>query len=64
VFNPALGTGIAVIDWAYNGANINFLWIYWAGPFIGSFLGAGIFVLLHSHKDPTMYDLEEEMLVN
>jgi len=59
VFNPALGTGIAVVDWAFNGISPGYLWIYWVGPLIGSVVGAGLFVLMHSHKDPSMYaDME------
>ena len=56
VFNPALGTGIAIVDYAFNKINPSYLWVYFLGPFLGSLGGAGLFVLLHSHKDPLDYD--------
>jgi len=65
VFNPALGTGISVIDYAFtNGTSINNLWVYWLAPFLGSFIGSGLFVLLHYHKDPSVMDYSEDLADN
>ncbi|RYE99362.1 MAG: hypothetical protein EOO41_01125 [Methanobacteriota archaeon] len=61
VFNPALGSAIVSIDAAFNGKSAAHLWVYWVGPLAGSFLGAGLFTLLHYHKDPMLleYDITE-----
>ena len=64
VFNPALGTGIAVVDYAFNRINPDYLWVYFAGPLIGAVWGSGLFVLLHSHKDPSMYEGMDESSFN
>jgi glycerol uptake facilitator-like aquaporin len=66
VFNPAMGTGIAAADAVDQGVSARHVWIYFLGPFIGSFLGSGLFSLLHSHRDPDPadYDLIDEALQN
>jgi aquaporin Z len=45
VFNPALGLATAVIG--NNNGSIKDFWIYTAGPFAGSLLGASLFAVLH-----------------
>jgi glycerol uptake facilitator-like aquaporin len=52
VFNPALGTAIVIVNYIFDGGSCSDLWIYYAGPFMGSLLGAGLFALLHLHRDP------------
>lgn len=52
VFNPALGSAIVTMDYAYGGKSLGQLWVYWAGPFGGALLGAGLFKLLHIGRDP------------
>lgn len=52
VFNPALGSAIVTMDWAYDGRSPAQLWVYFVGPFGGSLLGAGLFKLLHWGRDP------------
>lgn len=59
VFNPALGSAIAITDYAFDGASISNLWVYWVAPLIGSVMGAGLFTLLHSHKDPALTDYDD-----
>jgi len=51
-FNPALGTAIVTMDWAYGGKSPSQLWVYFVGPFGGALLGAGLFKLLHIGRDP------------
>jgi glycerol uptake facilitator-like aquaporin len=55
VFNPAVGTGIAVPNYALGGISPQPLWIYWVAPFVGSGVGSSLFTLLHSHKDPSPF---------
>lgn len=57
IFNPALGTALASVLPVFSDQGKSFakhLWIYWIGPFIGSFLGSGLFSLLHYHADPKL----------
>jgi aquaporin Z len=61
VFNPALGTGIAVVDYAFSGAPLGHLWVYWVAPFLGSALGAALFTLLHHHRDPALSDYADDL---
>jgi aquaporin Z len=63
VFNPAVGTGIAVVDFGFTGseATISNLWVYWLAPFLGSIIGSGLFTLLHYHKDPALTDFSDEL---
>ena len=58
VFNPALGTAIVSVRAAFGQSptDAGGLWVYWVGPFAGSFLGAGLFSLLHFHTDPVVAD--------
>jgi hypothetical protein len=44
VFNPALGLATAVVADVKALQNV---WVYIAGPFVGSILGASLFTLLH-----------------
>eukprot|EP01138_Halocafeteria_seosinensis_P015295 gb/GECG01015611.1/.p1 GENE.gb/GECG01015611.1/~~gb/GECG01015611.1/.p1 ORF type:complete len:539 (+),score=44.88 gb/GECG01015611.1/:1-1617(+) len=59
VFNPAIGTALSSVDAAFQHAHAHRLWVYWLGPFLGSFFGSGLFSLLHAHNDPVS---EEENL--
>jgi aquaporin Z len=61
VFNPALGTAIMTVDTAFSGKSAADMWIYWVGPFAGSVLGAGLFTLLHFHRDPMILDYEVQL---
>ena len=54
VFNPAVGAAIMTLNWAALGKSATSMWVYFAGPFAGSIIGAGIFTLLHYHADPIM----------
>jgi aquaporin Z len=47
VFNPAVGTGPILVDVLAGGGAIGSLWIYWAGPLLGSVLAAGVYDLQH-----------------
>lgn len=58
VFNPALGTAIMTMDSVFNAKAATNMWVYWLGPFVGSVLGAGVFTLLHYHRDPMIVDYE------
>jgi len=58
VFNPALGSAIVGVDAIFNGKSAQAMWVYFAGPFLGSLLGAGAFTLLHFHRDPIILDYE------
>lgn len=64
IFNPALGTALASVQPLYSEQGKQFakqIWIYWIGPFVGSFLGSGLFSLLHYHSDPQLgYHLASE----
>lgn len=61
VFNPALGTAIVAVNNWFLGKSASDMWIFIAGPFIGSVLGAGAFTLLHFHRDPMLeYDQLEQ----
>jgi glycerol uptake facilitator-like aquaporin len=53
-FNPAVGTGLQVVNLSGNKA---FIWIYWAGPLAGAILGTLLFRLTHkSGKEHPKYD--------
>jgi len=58
VFNPALGSAITTINAIFHGdsASAANIWVYFAGPFLGSVLGAGAFTALHYHRDPIILD--------
>ena len=51
VFNPALGSAIFAMKAALQGYDASGIWVYFAGPFAGSVIGAGIFSLLHYNVD-------------
>lgn len=42
VFNPAVGTGITMMDVFLSGS-INHIWLYWMGPCVGAALAAGVY---------------------
>lgn len=48
VFNPAVGTGPILVDVIAGDGAISALWIYWAGPVLGSVLAAGVYDLQHA----------------
>jgi aquaporin Z len=54
VFNPAVGTGITMMD-VFLGGSLSNIWIYWLGPMTGGALAAGVFRL----QNPTEYTKEE-----
>ena len=58
VFNPALGAAITAIDAIFNGKPVTNIWVYFAGPFLGSVLGAAAFTALHYHRDPIILDYQ------
>ncbi len=47
VFNPAVGTGPILIDALAGDGTFENLWIYWAGPLLGSVAAAGVYDLQH-----------------
>jgi len=42
VFNPAVGSGIILVD-AMFGGRLDFLWLYWLAPCVGALLAAAFF---------------------
>jgi glycerol uptake facilitator-like aquaporin len=61
VFNPALGTAIVAVNNWFLGKSAANIWIFIVGPFVGSVIGAGVFTLLHFHRDPMLeYDAFEQ----
>ena len=48
VFNPAVGTGLILVDVFTGGGAFDSLWIYWAGPLLGSVSAAGVYDLQHA----------------
>jgi len=44
-FNPAVGTGPIVFQALFGGGSLSDLWLYWAGPLLGSFLAVVVFTL-------------------
>lgn len=56
VFNPAVGTGLGVADSLLDngGDAAKFVWLWWAAPVLASFLGAGLYTLMHSHRSRTL----------
>lgn len=61
VFNPAMGSSIMTIDYAFHSRAATAMWVYFAGPFVGSLLGAGAFTILHAHTDPVIVDYEVQV---
>jgi aquaporin Z len=47
VFNPAVGTGLILVDALAGDGAFDQLWIYWAGPLLGGVAAAGVFDLQH-----------------
>ena len=47
VFNPAVGTGPILVDALAGDGTFDQLWIYWAGPLLGSIAAAGVYDLQH-----------------
>ena len=47
VFNPAVGTGPILVDALAGDGAFDQLWIYWAGPLLGSIAAAGVYDLQH-----------------
>jgi aquaporin Z len=47
VFNPAVGTGPILVDALAGDGAFDKLWIYWAGPLLGSVAAAGVYDLQH-----------------
>ena len=43
-FNPAVGTGLTLINYD----NSNQMWVYWCGPLVGGALAALLFRLTHN----------------
>jgi len=50
VFNPAVGTGLTVVDAFAGGTAIQYLWIYWLAPMLGGFLAAFIFHITNKRE--------------
>jgi len=44
-FNPAVGTGPAIVRAAFDGGSLANVWIYLVGPFLGGAAAAGVFRL-------------------
>lgn len=42
VFNPAVGTGITLMD-VFLAGSMQHIWLYWLGPISGALLAAGVF---------------------
>ena len=47
VFNPAVGTGLILIDTFLGNGSLTNIWIYWVGPMLGAQAAAGVFNLQH-----------------
>ncbi len=47
-FNPAVGTGPAVVNAIVSSGSLSSLWIYWVGPLLGGAAAAGVFKLQES----------------
>ena len=47
VFNPAVGTGPILMDALVGDGTFDHLWIYWAGPLLGSVAASGVYDLQH-----------------
>ncbi len=44
-FNPAVGTGPIIFQALFGGGSLSDLWLYWAGPLLGSVLAVVAFML-------------------
>jgi aquaporin Z len=60
VFNPALGSGIMLVQSTLGGGDASTLWVYWVGPLLGALGGSTLFSLLHFHTDPFPQEEYEE----
>jgi len=50
VFNPAVGTGLILVDLFAQGSAINGIWLYWLAPMLGGFLAALIFHITNKRE--------------
>jgi aquaporin Z len=51
-FNPAVGTGPIVVDFIAGDGTLGNLWIYWAGPLLGSLGALAVFQLQNPDELP------------
>jgi len=49
-FNPALGTGLAIVDSANGGDGLDYLWLYWIGPIVGTLLASIAFRITNARE--------------
>ncbi|MEO8449372.1 MAG: aquaporin [Gemmatimonadota bacterium] len=42
-FNPAVGTGLNIVNTMTGGGGLSHIWIYWVGPLVGAALAAVVF---------------------
>ncbi len=61
-FNPAVATGLHIQKCFTECENIQYLWIYWLGPIIGSGLAALLFTVVHAleEEEQHVYQREED----
>jgi len=50
-FNPAVGFGPVIVDIMHNTDQHTSAWVYWVGPFLGSFVAAIGFRVTNHHKE-------------
>jgi aquaporin Z len=76
MFNPALGTGFAIVDQLAGGDSLQYLWIYWIAPLLGSLVasltfrvtnvreykGAGLFASFTKNVDPALAQQQTPLL--
>jgi len=50
VFNPAVGTGLILVDLFAGGSAVQAIWLYWLAPMFGGFLAAFIFHITNKRE--------------
>jgi len=50
VFNPAVGTGLILVDLFAQGTTIQGIWLYWLAPMLGGFLAAFVFHITNKRE--------------
>jgi len=54
-FNPAVATGLSIIDGANGGNGLEYLWIYWIAPLVGSIGAAVAFRFMNAREFRQQY---------